>query len=86
MSLAPKTVDLLTTVLDAQFTSLLPESAEAQHLLASVQVQLESYRASWSEHNRHELIATFDGPARAVKFACALRVQVERSAGHAESD
>ncbi|HYP07426.1 MAG TPA: alpha/beta fold hydrolase [Bryobacteraceae bacterium] len=63
---------VLATVLDASFTSV-PRSA--------VEGQLDSFRASWSEHTRDGLLAAFDGPARAVQFACALREQVQRAGG-----
>ena len=66
---------ILATVVMAEFTPLSPkvEETHRQHLTADIDSQRALFRATAFQQNADQLLAAFDGPARAVQFACTLQ-------------
>jgi class 3 adenylate cyclase len=66
---------VLATVLVAEVVGANDTNAEAlaKHLL-TVEREIEWFRGRKIEFNGTRLMATFDGPARAIRAACAIRV------------
>jgi DNA-binding winged helix-turn-helix (wHTH) protein/pimeloyl-ACP methyl ester carboxylesterase len=71
---------VLATVLVARFSGLEPEARDAfAHMETQIHSQVKWYRGVEAGKMECGLIATFDGPARAVRCACALAGCASRS-------
>ena len=73
---------VLATVLDVRVDAAMPLQTEFDDLRARLQSffrkEVELFKGRVVETSGSEMLATFDGPARAIRAACAIRAAAQR--------